>query len=201
MEFLNHFLPTIEHWGRWIYWLILFICILESIAFIGLAVPGTTVLIFTGFLVSQKILDPGDALWVAALGGIIGDTLSFLLGKRGAAWFREDHKIFKLEYLKKGEEFFHQHGDKSVILARFIGPIRPIVPVIAGLSKMSSKKFFFFNILGAFVSAAVYLTLGYFFGQVWDGIQFWIKKIEIVAVIMALVLTAGFVIKKIALKK
>ena len=201
MDFFNNLLPTIEHWGWWLYWILFSISILESTAFIGLVIPGTTILIFTGFLASQGTLDAGDALWIMALGGIVGDALSFFLGRRGVVWFQDGHKIFKTEYLKKGQIFFQKYGEKSVIMARFIGPFRPIIPFVAGLFKMNTKKFFFFNITSAFMSAGVYLAIGYFFGHVWGRVHFWIEKVKVAGIILISVLIAGYIIKKIVFKK
>jgi undecaprenyl-diphosphatase len=70
-----------------------------------------------------------------------------------------------MEYVERGQRFFTKHGDKSILLARFIGPLRPVIPFVAGLFQMRALKFFLFNIVGGFLAALFYLSLGYFFGQ------------------------------------
>lgn len=54
----------------------------------------------------------------------------------------------------------------SIILARFISPIRPIIPFVAGLADMPAKRFYIVSILGALAWATTFLTIGYFLGGV-----------------------------------
>jgi undecaprenyl-diphosphatase len=64
-----------------------------------------------------------------------------------------------------GESFFHKHGGKSVMLGRFIGPIRPVLPLIAGMLGMSQIRFATFNSASAVIWAPFYLLPGYFAGK------------------------------------
>lgn len=201
MDLFIALLPKIEHLGLWAYWLLFGISTLESTAFFGLVVPGTTATIFAGFLATQDILDMGDVIWIVALGGIVGDTISFYLGRRGVNLFQPNNRVLKLSYLEKGREFFEKHGDKSLVLARFIGPIRPIIPFVAGLVRMNTKKFFLLNLVSGFISAAAYTLLGYFFGAVWGRTEAWFGHIEAALVITGAVFIIGYVLKKIIMKK
>lgn len=164
----EHFLPRLEHLGVGIYWVIFGAAIIETTAFVGLFFPGTTLIIFVGYLSSRHIVDVGDAIWFVAAGNIIGDTISYELGRRGKNYFTEKSRFFKPELLDKGRLFFTRHGAKSVFLARFVGPLRPVVPFVAGLSHMAPKKFFLFNIIGGVASATTYILIGYYFGAVWQ---------------------------------
>lgn len=155
----------------WIYGLIFLISIFESLAFVGLVIPGTTVVIAAGVLASRHLLDIGDLIWCVALGGVAGDTISFFLGRSGITLFSEKSRLFKKEYMDKGQEFFLRYGNKSVLFARFFGPLRPVVPFVAGLVKMDFKKFLFYNVISAFLAAPVYLLFGYFFGETWRQVR------------------------------
>ncbi len=201
MEYLVALLPHIEGFGSWTYLFILLITILESTAFIGLIIPGTTVIVFSGFLASQGIIDLGDVIWFVALGGIIGDTISFYLGQRGIHLFNKKNRFFTPELLKKAESYFEKHGNKSVALARFIGPIRPLVPFIAGLSKMNIGMFFLFNILGGLIAAAIYVLIGYFFGAVWEEVRFWVHRFEGGLILVIGVLIVGYFLHQRFFKK
>ncbi|MEK7627601.1 MAG: DedA family protein [Patescibacteria group bacterium] len=141
MEFINSFLSTIQHLGIFGYWAILLISLLESLAFIGVMIPGATIIVFAGFLSAQGYLDFGDLILFAAIGAMLGDSLSYYLGIKGIKFFRSENKFLKLSHLEKGERFFRKHGNKSIFLGRFIGPIRPIIPFIAGLSRMNKWSF------------------------------------------------------------
>ena len=173
MEFLNSFLPTFQHLGIWGYWVVALVSLLESLAFVGVVVPGAIVIVLAGFFSAQGYLDLGDLIWFAAIGAILGDSLSYYLGTRGTKLFRAENKFLKISHLEKGEQFFRKHGNKSVFLGRFIGPIRPIVPFVAGLSKWS---FLLWNVTSAFLWATTHLLLGYFFGGAIKTIEIWSSR-------------------------
>ncbi len=173
MNYLNHFLPAIEHLGVFGYWLVLIISLLESLAFVGIIFPGSVLVVAVGFLSAHGYFDIGDLIWFAAIGAIIGDGVSYYMGTKGTKLFRNENKILKLSHLDRGKLFFKKHGNKSVFLGRFIGPIRSIVPFIAGLSKMDKLSFLFWNIASAFLWAAAHLFLGYFFGGAVKSIEVW----------------------------
>ena len=143
MEYLSSILPAIQHLGIFGYWIVLLVSLLESLAFIGTLIPGTIVVMLAGFLSAQGYLDLGDLIWFAAIGAILGDSLSYYLGTKGTKFFHNENKFLKFSHLEKGEKFFKKHGDKSIFFGRFIGPIRPIVPFVAGLFKMNKWSFFF----------------------------------------------------------
>ncbi len=138
----NSLLPVVEHLGMFGYWLILLVSLLESLAFVGLLIPGTIMVLFSGFLSAQGYLDLGDLIWFTAIGGILGDGISYWLGTKGKQLFRNNSKVFKERHIERAERFFKKHGNKSIFLGRFIGPLRPIVPFMAGLSKMDKRNFF-----------------------------------------------------------
>ncbi len=154
------------------YWILLLIVVLESLPLVGLIIPGSIVTVFVGFLVFLGHLEPGDALFFGGLGAVIGDTISFFLGKRKCLHFRwswmENHSL-----LPKAKLFVSENGGKSLILGRFFGPLRGIVPYIVGASHMKIGTFFFWNVLGGFAWIAAYMTLGYLFGHAWRLASAW----------------------------
>ncbi len=145
MDYLNSLLPAIEHFRFWGYWIILLVSLVESLAFVGIIIPGTTFIILVGFVSSKGFLDLGDVILFAAAGAIIGDVLSYYLGRHIKENFGEDSRIFKIKYLQRGKMFFYKYGGRSVFLGRFIGPIRPIIPFVAGMFKMDKKRFILWN--------------------------------------------------------
>ncbi len=167
MDFLNSLLPAIEHFHLLGYWVVLFVSILESLAFVGIAIPGTTFIILVGFISAKGYLSLTNLIWFAAIGAIIGDVLSYYLGRHTKKFFKDDSKIFKSKYLEKGRSFFEKYGGRSVFLGRFIGPIRPIIPFVAGMFKMDRKRFLLWNIFSGFAWATTFLLVGFSFGQIW----------------------------------
>ncbi len=200
MSFLNHILPTFAHLGLWGYWIVLLASFLESIVLVGEIVPGAVVVVFAGFLSAQGFWDIGDLIWFATIGAVLGDGLSFYFGIRGMHFFRSENKLFKTIYLERGEHFFHKHGSKSVFLGRFVGPLRPIIPFVAGLSKMDKKKFLFWNIISAFLWSTSHLLLGFFFGSTIDAIETWTTRVSYIIGIFILFFLLLYAIKVLVAK-
>lgn len=173
MEFIDSFLPIVKTLGVWGYWIVLLISLAEALPFIGLIIPGSVLVGFFGFLSAQGYLDIRNLIWFAAVGAILGDGIGYYLGTKGMRFFRHENKILKLSHLETGEAFFQKHGNKSVLLGRFIGVLRPIVPFVAGLSRMDKKTFLFWNVIGGILWSIAYLLLGYFFGSALPVIEAW----------------------------
>ncbi len=137
----------------------------ESLAGVGLLVPGAFIMFGIGALIAVGVLDFWPVYAWAVLGAIAGDGLSFWLGRRfhqqiRAFWPFSRHP----EWLEKGEDFFQRHGGKSVLMGRFIGPIRPVIPVVAGMLDMPPTRFYVVNVLSALAWAPLYLLPGMAFG-------------------------------------
>ena len=137
----------------------------ESLAVVGLIVPGAFLMVGFGALIALDYLPFGPTVMVAILGAITGDGLSYWLGIK---YNRNLVNIWPFsrypELLNRGETFFQRHGGKSVLLGRFVGPLRPVIPAIAGMLKMPVRQFFLINILSAVFWAPLYLLPGIIFG-------------------------------------
>lgn len=176
MDIINSLISAIEHFRFLSYWIILAIFVLESLAFIGLFVPGAILLLIIGFLSAKGILNIFAVFWAVFIGSLVGDYISFHLGRKGKTLFSVNNKIFKLNFLEKGEIFFKNHGNKSIFLARFIGPLRPVISFVAGLLKMKRSKFYLINTISVFVWVIIFLVLGHFSGQAWQIVETWSSR-------------------------
>ncbi len=137
----------------------------ESLAVVGLIVPGALLMVGFGALIALDYLAFGPTVIAAILGAIAGDGVSYWLGVKYnrnlvCLWPFSRYP----DLLKRGETFFQQHGGKSVLLGRFVGPLRPIIPAVAGMLKMPLRQFLFVNILSALFWAPLYLLPGIIFG-------------------------------------
>jgi undecaprenyl-diphosphatase len=201
MDYLNSLLPTIEHFQALGYWIVFLVSVLESLAFVGLFVPGTFFLVAVGALCSKGILDVGDVIWFSALGAIAGDGISFYLGRRGKRFTQRWDRLIKSSYMEKGERFLDAHGNKSVFLGRFIGPIRSVIPFVAGFFKMPPQRFFFWNILSAPCWATAYVFIGYFFGQAWEFTKLWTTRGGILLISLCILLFILYLLRWEILKR
>lgn len=137
----------------------------ESLALVGLVVPGTAMMIGIGALAGSGALSLSSTLIAAMAGAIAGDGISYWLGR----YYHQQIKTFwpfrsHPQFITRGEEFFHRHGGKSVFLGRFVGPVRPVIPVVAGMLDMPVQRFVSVNVLSAIGWAFTYLLPGALLG-------------------------------------
>ena len=151
-------------------WVIFLVSLAESLAIVGVLVPGVVILLGAGSLIGAGILDFWTSCAWAVAGAILGDGISYALGYH-FDYLAERWRWFRLhpDHLRKGHEFFEKWGDLSVMLGRFFGPIRAVVPLVAGLMDMPAKRFYLANVLSALVWAPAYLAPGMLVGQAVDN--------------------------------
>ena len=155
------------------YLLVMFlIAFAESTPMIGLIVPGSTLIVFAGFLVLKGKGTLTLLIAVTTWGALLGDLFSFWLGLHYGSKllqlssFQKHHKL-----IKQAEQFFVNHGGKSIFFARFLGPIRGITPFIAGLSGMKKQPFFGYTLISAILWGICYPGIGYLGGHSWQQAQ------------------------------
>lgn len=149
----------------WALAVVLLASFLESVAFIGTFVPGSTAMFIAGALVGAGALNLGWVFVCAIAGAIAGDAASFWFGQHYAdriaqMWPFRSHP----GALVAGKKYFDKHGAKSVVLARFVAPMRAVVPVVAGVTGMTPARFLVVNILSALIWAPTHILPGVVFG-------------------------------------
>lgn len=163
--FLQQLLDWVTLNPVWAGIVIFAIALIESLAIIGALVPGVIMLFGAGALIGNGTLGFWSSFCWAVAGAILGDNLSFWLGRHyerrlaGSRWFS-----LHPAQLEKAMHFIHQHGGMSVAFGRFFGPLRAIVPLAAGLLDMAPSHFLVANVLSALVWAPAYLLPGMVFG-------------------------------------
>lgn len=137
----------------------------ESLAVIGLIIPGALIMFGVGALIATGALDLWITMAWAAAGAVAGDGISYWLGHHYRERLRSLWPFRRYPGLiVRGEAFFQQHGGKSVLLGRFVGPVRPMIPVVAGMLGMPPLRFYAVNLLSALAWAPVYIFPGVLFG-------------------------------------
>lgn len=162
---LAHLLTWIGAHPTWAGLAIFFIALSESLIIVGLIVPGVVFMFGIGALIATGHLPLGPSLAWAVAGAITGDVLSFWVGRHfkqrlRVMWPFSHHP----RMLAGGVAFFHRHGGKGVLLGRFVGPLRAIIPAVAGMLDMSPLRFTLANIASALLWAPLYLLPGMVFG-------------------------------------
>ena len=141
----------------------------ESLAFISLLIPAWGALVAIGALIAAGGISFWPVWLAGALGAALGDWLSYWIGQKlehsvANIWPLSSHP----QLLPRGEAFVKRWGVAGIFIGRFFGPLRAVVPLIAGIFEMPFWRFQFANFSSAFVWAAVLLTIG-------DVISFTVK--------------------------
>jgi membrane protein DedA with SNARE-associated domain/membrane-associated phospholipid phosphatase len=184
MQTLDYILSLIGQYG---YLIVFFGVMMESM---GVPLPGETILLASGFLVQQGALDLGDAIAFGILGAVIGDQIGYWVGREGGRpfvlkWGR--YVLITPERLGRAERFFTRHGGKAVFLARFVAGLRVFGALVAGISRMPWRTFFFYNALGGATWATAAVLVGYLVGGSLDLIEQWVGRASILlAILLAL---------------
>jgi undecaprenyl-diphosphatase len=176
---LDYLIGLVGRLGHWGYLVIFLGATLESAAFLGLLIPGESLVLVAGFFAAQRSLDLDVVIIVVAVGAALGDSIGYEMGRKlGRPALMHYGSRFGLSQARidKAEAFFAKHGGKAVFLGRFIGFARALVPFLAGSSRMRYGQFLPFNILGAALWSSVVTLLGYFLGASWQSAEHWIGK-------------------------
>jgi undecaprenyl-diphosphatase len=152
--------------GPYTYAVIGAMALLETAAGTGLVAPGEAAVVIGGVTAGQghtNLLVLIGVVWACAFSG---DLISFFLGRRlGRAFLLEHGHKIKLTPARLGqvERFLNRHGGKTIILGRFIGPVRALAPFVAGSSKMPAGRFVPATCVAAGIWSATFSVLGYLF--------------------------------------
>jgi membrane-associated protein len=165
----------------------------ETGLFFGFFLPGDSLLVTAGLLVSQ-----GAPLSIVALGSLLtaaaiaGDNTNYWVGRlSGPRVFRRDESLFfKRRHVDRAHAFYERHGPKTIVLARFIPIIRTFAPLVAGVAQMRYRTFLAFSVLGGTAWIWSMLLTGYWLGRSVPGVA---RHIELVIIaVIALSLLPAF---------
>lgn len=176
---LDYLIHLIGRLGQWGYLLIFLGAMLESAAFLGLFIPGESLVLVAGFLAAQGLLDLDVLIITVAIGATLGDSIGYEMGRRmGRPALVRHGSRFGMTDARVGhaDAFFARHGSKAVFLGRFVGFARALVPFLAGSSRLAYRKFFPYNASGAVLWSSAVVLLGYFLGAGWQTAERWIGE-------------------------
>jgi membrane-associated protein len=176
---LNGYATTL---GPWLYVVLFAIIFAETGLVITPFLPGDSLLFAVGALASHpdSSIRLGVIAFLLVIAAILGDALNYFIGYRlGPRVFsREDSWLLNKKHLKQAHDFYEEYGGITIILARFIPIIRTFAPFVAGIGKMSYRRFAIYNIAGGTFWILLFLMLGWSFGN----LKFVQKNFELVVV-------------------
>lgn len=189
------------HWAGMAVFLIAF---LESLAIIGLAMPGWLLLVGVGSLIGGGSLN----FWLMSLcsfaGAFLGQAISYGFGyyyqEKIHHWrWVENHT----KLMDKAEIFFKRHGFAGILFGQFIGPIRAVISLVAGILGMAVKQFLLAITIAALIWAPLYLMPGVLLGAAltFEKTQIWILIASVLSIIICFWLISRFLIDFLKTRK
>lgn len=165
-HFIQNIVMFVEANQAWIIPIVFLLALGESLAFISLFLPASVILFAISALMGKSGIGINGIFWVwfaAGVGGSIGYWLSYAIGR----YFKDDvHKLWPFssrpEMLVRGRNFFEKWGALGVFAGHFFGPVRAVVPVVAGMFAMPQWAFQVANVSSAFLWAGGVLVLPLF---------------------------------------
>ncbi|WDI78780.1 DedA family protein [Candidatus Purcelliella pentastirinorum] len=147
----------------WIIYSILFIIIFLENGLIPTAfLPGDSLLILVGILVTKKIIKIPSIILTLTMATILGCWLGYINGK-----FFSNTKIIKLwisnipkKTYNKTNKLFNKYGLSAMIISKFIAFIRTLLPIIIGMSQIKYKKFQIYNVISSFIWVITLIIVG-----------------------------------------
>ncbi|MGH8433944.1 MAG: bifunctional DedA family/phosphatase PAP2 family protein [Pseudomonas sp.] len=193
-EWLNSLTGWLSAHPEWLGLSIFLVACIECLAIAGIIVPGTVLLFAIAVLAGSGALTLGETLLLGYTGGLLGDALSYTLGRR----FHQNIRRLPLlrhhpEWLVGAEQYFQRYGVASLLVGRYIGPLRPMLPMVAGMLDMPLGRFILVSLIAAAGWSAAYLLPGWATGAAMrlplpEG--FW-GEAAVVAFSLALLLAAS----------
>ena len=175
---LDYLMNFVSHLGHWGYFVIFLVVALECQAFLGLFMPGESLVLVGGFFAEQRVFDLDVLIIVISSAAILGDSIGYELGRRlGRGWLVKHGGRFGLrtEHLARVDNFFLRHGGKAVFGSHFLHLLRSLMPFVAGDRRMPYLRFLIFNAMGCIVWATVFVWVGYLAGESWRVAEKWVS--------------------------
>lgn len=171
------------------------ICFLIALENIFPPIPSEVILTFGGFLTTYSNLGPLGVIISATIGSLIGAIALYYLG-----YFFSDklEKLFKMDDIKKANNWFKEKGYKAVLYCRFVPIVRSLVSIPAGINKMNMLIFLLYTSIGTIIWNTVLVYAGVFLGDNWSYFAGVISRYsKVVLVFIILVILVRIWIKRI----
>ena len=185
----------LDQFGPWFLVACLVIVLIECGLFFPF-LPGDTLLFAVGlFIASRDDIVPGPhatdlplAMLLLFAAAVVGNVLGYEIGRRiGPPLYERDGRILKRRYFDQTTAFFDKHGNKALVIGRFVPFVRTYITVVAGVSKMDRRRFFVWSAVGAAGWVLLVTLLGFFLGAAFPSLGDNIDKAIIVILLFSVV--------------
>ncbi len=160
----------------------------ESGLFFAFFLPGDSLLFTAGLFAQAGLFPVWPLVFGCIIAAILGGFAGYITGRKvGPRLFNKEASIFfKKKYVYEAEHFYNKHGSVAIIVARFIPIVRTFAPIVAGIGKMRSHTFFFFNILSGIIWPVIVVSAGYFIGSKVPNAEEYLLPITLGVIVISL---------------
>ncbi len=190
----KHLVEWASWMGPWLYLLLFAVIFAETGLVVTPFLPGDSLLFAVGALTAAEgsPLSLGPIIILLIIAGVLGDAVNYSVGYRlGPKVFsRQDSFWLNQKHLAKAQEFYEKYGGKAIVFARFVPIVRTFAPFVAGIGKMTYRRFAIFNVAGAIAWVVGFTVAGNRFGNiplVKRNFQYVILAIIILSVLPAVI--------------
>lgn len=169
----------LDRFGAELFWVSLVIIFIECGLFFPF-LPGDTLLFALGLFINSEAIDlfPGGpfvelliAFVLLTLAAFLGNVAGYEIGRAiGPPLYERDGRFLKKKYFDQTHAFFEKHGNKALVVGRFVPFVRTFITVVAGVTRMDRRRFFVWSFVGAVLWVGSILLLGYTLGHAFPGL-------------------------------
>jgi len=168
---------------------IFLIAFCDAVIILGAIVPALPLLFAVGVFIGLGQISGPYAVACAALGALAGDGLSYWIGRRWGDHLRGIWPFSRYpQLLDRGENLFRRNAFKSILIARYVGAIRPFVPAIAGMMKMPVSRYLQASAVASVSWAALFLLPGWVLGGAYEAVAAVAGRLVVVAGLICVLL-------------
>ena len=162
-----HLDQIIRSYGAWTYAILFAIVFCETGLVVTPLLPGDSLLFAVGTFAALGSLRLDLTIVLLTTAAILGDTVNYWIGaKVGPRVFHgENVRFLNRKHLDRTHEFYEKYGGKTIIIARFVPIVRTFAPFVAGIGRMSYRRFLAYNVVGGVLWILLFVLGGYFFGN------------------------------------
>ncbi|MGV8961490.1 MAG: bifunctional DedA family/phosphatase PAP2 family protein [Stenotrophomonas sp.] len=161
----------------------------DAVIVLGAIVPALPLMIAVGVLIGLDQISGPYAVACATLGAFAGDGLSYWVGRRWGDRMRGFWPFSRYpQLLDRGEVMFRRNAFKSILVARYVGAIRPFVPAIAGMANMPFARYAKASAIACLSWAVLFLLPGWMLGQAYDAVAAVAGRLFLVVALLGVIL-------------